>query len=890
MATWRLMFARSIGLGCLLACVGLAVAAAEDAPAPHWTRVETLPQGVTLGKLSNGLTLLVQENHAAAVATVRCYVCNTGSAFEGRWLGMGLSHLIEHQVSGGTTTQRTAEETERLINTFGGATNAYTGSSVTCYFIDCPAANVMTSIDIVADQMQHCVFEESVFKREHAVVQRELADGEVSRPRVQWTLLHETLYAEHPARVPTIGYLDVLRGATRQDCVDFYRERYVPNNQVFVGTGDVKTAEVLQRVARAWAGTPRSPETYVPMAEEPRQMAPREAIREMDGATYDLALAWPTVELSHPDLYALDVASAILTEGESARLVRALKYEQQLVLSIQSVSMTPSYVKGAFAVLATSRPATWAAAERAILEAVYRLRDEPVRPEELDKAKKQKMAELVYGRQTVQDAAESLGRGYMSARDPLFDDVYVQNIQKVTAQQVQDAARRYFVPERLNRIVIAPPGGAPKPASAGEVGQERAVRLARLPNGIRVLLQRQPRLPMVNMQAYVLGGSLVDTPETAGRAALVGAMLDQGTARRSAREIAEFFDSIGGQMSTSAGRNTVLGSMTVLRDDFPQAAAVFAECFPGATFPDEQFEKIKRLALGAIARRADSPYTQAMELFCDSLPESSPYHMLEGGKTETVERLTAADLRAYRDAYFSADNMVVAVFGDIEPEAALAVVQKHFGHVRANPDRPPIDFKRPNAIEKSIVRHKQVAKQTGMVILGYSDASLFDEKDYAALTVLDAVMSGYDYPGGWLHDELRGQGLVYVVHAMQMTGPAPGYFTIFAQTQPEKVDEVVERIRKSVERARQGNIPEDEVRRAVEMVCALHAQKNTTIAEAAQQAALDEILGLGYDYDKSFDQRIQAVTRDDLVRVARKYLGNSVLVTISPEAAKEEKP
>ncbi len=159
-----------------------------------------------------------------------------------------------------------------------------------------------------------------------------------------------------------------------------------------------------------------------------------------------------------------------------------------------------------------------------------------------------------------------------------------------------------------------------------------------------------------------------------------------------------------------------------------------------------------------------------------------------------------------------------------------------------------------------------------MVLLGYPAPSILDKKDYAAMTVLGAVMAGYRYPGGWLHNELRGAGLVYYVHAMPVTGPAPGYFEVIAQTRPDALQDVVARIQKNVERAKQGRIDEDEFRTAVERVIAMHAQENTTIADQAQQAAVDELYGLGYDYHKTFDARIKAVTLQDAVDVARKVL------------------
>ena len=126
-------------------------AADPQPPVPKYASVQHLPENVTLAKLDNGLTVIVQENHTAPVATVRCYVKNTGSAFEGRYLGAGLSHVLEHVVAGGTTVHRGEKEIEKIIASFGGVTNAYTTNDHTTFFIDCPASNAMTAIDLVAD-------------------------------------------------------------------------------------------------------------------------------------------------------------------------------------------------------------------------------------------------------------------------------------------------------------------------------------------------------------------------------------------------------------------------------------------------------------------------------------------------------------------------------------------------------------------------------------------------------------------------------------------------------------------------------------------------------------------------------------------------------------------
>lgn len=860
--------------------------AAKADAVPVYLSREQLPQAVTLAKLSNGLTVLVQENHVAPVATVRCFVKNTGSAYEGKWLGAGLSHVLEHVVAGGSTTHRDEKDISRIIDTFGGATNAFTSSDMTVYFIDCPARQAATAIELLADSMQHIKFEPKEFERELRVVRRELADGEVDRRRVLHQQLNLTVYTQHPVRHPVIGYLEVLDRTTNETIINFYRERYIPSNQVFVVVGDVKTDEVLAQIARQYRGTLRTYVTNLTLPDEPEQLTPRESIREMEGSTFDMAFAWPTIKLSHPDLYALDVAAYILAEGESSRMVRDLKYARQLVLSVHSASYTPADVQGWFGIFATAKPEQWKEAAAEIERSVYRLCDELVGPEELAKAKKQKAAELVFQTQTVQQAADQLGRNYLSAADPLFDERYVAGIQKVTAEEIRAACRRYLVPHRLNRVMIVPPGASPAKSQRAADTAETPVQLHRLPNGLRVLVKRSSQLPMVNVQAFVLGGLLVDSPETAGRSAMLAEMLDKGTAEHTALQIADYFDSIGGQLSMSAGRNTVYGGATVLRDDFPKALALFAECFLRPSFPADEYARAQRLALAAIGRRADDPHQEAFELYYNNLPAGSPYHVLEGGTKESVERLKPADLAAYHAEYFVPGNMVVTVFGDVDPQRALDLVSQEFGKLPAG-KTPTISFDRPNAIAEDIVRSKATGKDTAMIVLGFPTPSIRDQSDYAAMIVLDAITSGYSYPGGWLHEELRGAGLVYFVHAFQLTGPTPGFFTVLSQTRPDKLDEVVERIRKNLDRAKAGEITAEEFDVARRMVTALHAQEGTTMADQARQAALDELYGLGFTYDKGFDQRIERVTRDDVVAAARKYLQHSVLATTAPKNKKK---
>ena len=520
---------------------------------------------------------------------------------------------------------------------------------------------------------------------------------------------------------------------------------------------------------------------------------------------------------------------------------------------------------------------------------VNQLRDEEVSPAELARAKKQKAAELVFQHQRVQQQAESLGISYLSADDPLFDSHYTDRIQKVTAAEIREAARKYFVPARLNRVIIAPPGGAPKgPAAERESGSGK-VHFERLPNGLRVLVKRVPNLPLVNIQAHVLGGSSTDGEKLAGRAAMLADLLDKGTTRgASAADIAAFFDLIGGELSFSAGRFTFNGSATCLKEDFPKAAALFADSLLYPALPEDQFMRAKMAFIAGIENRSTEAEAEAQELFLDSLPDTSPYHVNPGGKVTTINRLTVAELKKLHDEWFLPGNMVVTVFGDIEPAAAMAIVKEHFGgpgtRSRVAGEREPVAFPADsNALAESKTVNKATGKETAMLIMAFACEGIYDKEDHAAMTVLRAILNGYSTPGGWLHNELRGEGLIYYIFTHEMTGPVPGYFVITSQPRADKLDEVVTRIRRNLDKAKHGDISDGEFRTAIEQIIGLHAQENVTIAEQARTAAVDELLGLGYDYDAKFDAQIRAVTKADVVRVARKYLTKSLLVTTTPK-------
>jgi zinc protease len=862
---------------------------AAPAEVTYATR-QGLPKGVTRARMTNGMMVLVQENHSAPVATVRCYLHNTGSAFEGKDLGAGLSHVLEHLVAGGTTTNRSEAEIRRILDSLGGQTNAYTSDSVTCFYIDCPAAGVGTAIELIADNMQNSVIPENEYLREMGVVQRELEMGEADRTRVLYNSLKQLLFTEHPVRHPTIGYLSVVQQITREQVIAFYKNRYVPQNMTFVVAGDVRTDEVLDKTLANFRNFQRTTERFDVLRDEPPQASPRSTRIEMEGNTTHLAVAWPTISLQDPELYPLDVVSFILTNGDSSRLMRRLKIDEPLAVSVTSASNTPGFVRGWFQVLAECDPANAETVRRTIFEEIERLKTEPVSEAELAKAKRQKAAEHVFHQQSVENQAEMLSESYRSTGDPLFDTHYVDRIQKVTAAEIQDVVTRFLIPDRLNSLSIEPLGSG-KAHSAEETPDETPIARTVLPNGLTVLLKRQPALPLVTIQAYARAGVLADTPETSGLASLTTELLDRGTKKYKANQIADYFDSIGGTLQLSSQTNTSYLQCAVLRDDASQALDHVYQILFEPTIPDDEFTNIRKIRLARIAARKANPQAEIMDFAARQLPATSPYGRTASGDPRAIEKLTATDCRAFHKTWFVPNNMVLSVMGDIDPAAMLKEIEGTFGKPpRSETLKLPEYPERQSPLKAEAVAHLQNQKKnTAMVLIAFPTISVRDAQTRAALDVLDSILTGGGSAGGRLHDELRGEQLVYYVFGIQMTGFAPGYFVFLAQTRPESVAEVVGRIRANLDQIARDGIREDEFENAKSKLVISHSLRNTTPAERAFQASIDELYGLGFDYEKSYPERIRRVTVADVQGAVKKYFTRGITVTTSPEPAPELK-
>ena len=844
--------------------------------------------------LENGITVVLVENHQAPIVAVRVYV-RTGSMHEQEFLGAGVSHFLEHLVSGGTTPTRTEAESRDLLDAIGAQSNAYTTVDHTCYYMATSSRFLDDALNLLSDWVMNSSITQEEFDREYEVIQREM-ETRLSNPgTVHSRLATQNMFKVHPVRHPVIGYRNLFRQLKRDDVVAYYKRRYVPDNVLVVVGGDVEKDSAVDKIRTAFAEFERRPMPTIALPSEPPQLGPREVIEKMASGQAFLRMSYRTIPLTHPDLYPLDILSYILSSGPSSRLVQRLREERGLVSGINSWSYTPgTYDGGSFGIQATLPPEKLDAAKRAIVAELNRFKTELVSDEELKRAKRQKISHHVFGLQTVEAQASSVATDILSARDPNFSRLYVDHIQGVTAEKIRDAARKYFAEDSLSITVLRPPqektaaGKAPTTEGAGG----SAIRKTLLPNGIRLLVKRNPAQPVVSIQAFFLGGVRLESAEKNGVSLFTARMMTRGTRTLSAQQIAASFDAMGGAIAGSSGNNSLYVSATCLAADFSRAMELSADVVRNPTFEEEEIERLRPQMIASVKRRSDNWHATLADHFRDRFFKTHPYRHSAAGTVASLEAIRRGDLSAFHEDFCRPSNMVLAVFGDVDPDDVIERANVLFSDwLPASKELPPAPSAEPVLTEDDeavITTHHPLAG----IMIGFPGLTIRDEKDRYAMDVLDAIVSGISLPRGWLHKELRGkeEGLVYEVHAFPFVGLEPGYFGIMAGCEPGRADEVKTIILQQIRRASTEAVADEEIQAARQTCVTADVLDRQTNAAQAMQSGLDELYGLGYDYSDRYAQGVLAVTAGDVKRVAQKYLQHYLCVTIVPEENTGDKP
>ncbi|HWX21972.1 MAG TPA: pitrilysin family protein [Candidatus Binatia bacterium] len=840
--------------------------------------IPAIPPGVKLTTLDNGLIIIVREDHSAPVVSAQAW-CMAGSIHEGRWLGAGLSHVLEHMLFKGTTT-RPGSRIDQEVQEAGGYMNAYTSFDRTVYHIDVPNTGAKVALDILCDIMQHASLPPAEMEKEKQVIVREMDMNTDDPGRRASRRLFETAYFKSPYRFTVIGYPDIFHELKPEDVLGYYQEKYAPNNVFYVVAGDVKNQEVVAQIREAYAKTKSKALPPVVLPLEPKQTAAREIIEEAPIELGHVHLAWHIPDLRHADVPILDVLATLLGNGRSSRLYQQVRERQGLVHSVDAWTYSPG-APGLLGLSALVDADKFSAARDAMLAEIEKMKAAPVAPDELSKAVKQFVSGTLSARKTMQGQAQDLGGSWLAANDLNFSERYLAAVKRVGPADLQRVAREYLSTENRTLYALLPAGTAPQTRPAAETTADHPIQRFELTNGLRLLIKEDHRLPFVEFRALFKGGVLVETAADNGITQLMGKMLLKGTRRRSAEDIAKEIESVGGHIDSYGGNNSFGVNAEVLSTDFALGLDLVADVLLNPTFPALALERERESQLAGIREQRDHLLQSASKAMRRGLFGDTGYGLDTLGTEASVQKIQAADLKAFHQKLTVPNNCVLAIYGDVDTALVRTPAEKAFGAWKpASASKPTLDS---GLLTLDSIRRVTETrdKKQAVLVIGYQGTTLHNSDRYA----LELLQESCSDLGSRLFLRIREQlGLAYYVGAQNFAGLAPGYFAFYVGTMPENAELAEKELLNEAALLRSDGLTAEELARAKAKIIGQKKIARQDLGSLAMATALDELYGLGYAHSDSEDALYEAVTLDQVKAVAQKYLKPDALViaTVKP--------
>ncbi len=826
--------------------------------------------------LDNGLTLIHQPSRAHPLVSVQAWI-RTGSIHEEQHLGSGLSHFLEHMLFKGTG-KRASGEIASEVQAFGGQINAYTSFDRTVYYIDGPSEELGHCLELLADMTLNASLPRSEVDKERDVVLREIdmtlddPDRRVARG------LFSTAFQRHPFQYPVIGLRPLFKEVGRDVLADYYNRRYHPANLILAVAGKFEPEELVTEVERHFSGFSRRPLHPVSIPEEMEQLARRESRLYGDYQTTRGMVAFKIPSLRHPDSPALDILAAIMGSGHSGKLRQRLREEQELVHGISASAWNPGH-PGLFFIQYVCAPGNSAAAEEAILETCHELAETGFTREELDKARQFALISEGQTRKTCSGLASRLGLVSAVVGDINYPRRYFEKLYDLTPEDLREAAGRTFRDDRVTLSTLMPESCRPKTRLSSAESELPPFQQKVLPNGARLLWQRDSRIPRTWIRFAGLGGCQYEADSERGATSLLVTLLNRDTEFHDAAEAALLLESSGGFMMETSGNNTFAFNIETMPDRIGEGIEALHDALFHPAFLEQTFKREQAAQVANIKELQDEILDHGRIALRQHFFGTHPFSSHPFGSIETTAGLDVAVLKNLWSRLLSGPNAVLVIAGDFQPQDILPRLETLLLKVPASGFTPQaIPFTGP-AETGQVIQHMD--REQAIVLEAYPDVGVRPEADLVG-EVLDELLS--DMSGPLFRSVREDESLAYFVGAARLLGLEFGCFYLYAGTHPDSVQAVYNCFELELQRIRDGNVTREELQSTVTRLKVQNRFSLQNPSTRAARVALNVLYGKPAMDWLDYESRLDSLTPEHLTNFANTFLvpGKRLRLTITP--------
>jgi zinc protease len=732
---------------------------------------------------------------------------------------------------------------------------------------------------------------------------------------VEEQLYHLIYPKDHPYYADVIGSHEDVEAARLNDVREFFKQYYTPNNASLAITGDFDPAKTKALVEKYFGTIPSGPPVPKINAAIPTITSERRAVVTDRVELPRVYVAWITPPIYKPGDAECDLLAQLLGGGKSSRLYKSLVYEKQIAQDVK-VQQQSLMLGSLFEIQATAKPGVKPEdLEKAIDEELTKLRNNGPTQAELDRARNVIETQVIEGLERLGGfggVADRLNQynhylgdpGYLPKDMERYNKATIADLKRVADTELKTSASVvvYGVPGK--KVIDDPPrtkeeqGSEAKETStvAGTMPDEpwrknppQAASLSaftlpvpssfKLSNGLTVLLVEQHKLPVVSAHVVVLTGSDANPVDKPGLASFAAAMLTEGTNRRSAPQIADDAAQIGSSVRSFSTADFSAASIRTLKQNVGPALDLLADVVLDPKFDSTEIERLRKQRQTNILQIKDQPVQLALGAFLREVyGPNHPYGYREIGTADSNKTISRGDMMSFWKQGYAPGNSALVLTGDLNPAEARNLAEKYFGNWKGDTRKhtpPPVDVKTTRAI---YIVDKPGAPQTFVLAGGIGVAR--SSPDYVPIEVMNNALGGLF--SSRINMNLREEhGYTYGGFSTFLYRRGPGIFAAGGGIRTDVTAPAVSEIFKEFDRIHSAPLSADELKLAKGSFALSLAGLFETSERTAGSIGELFTYDLPLDYYKNLPARIEAVTPEDVQRVAAQYVHPDTSIVVA---------
>jgi len=845
--------------------------------------------------LKNGLTLLLHEDHKAPIVAVNVWY-HVGSKNEKQGK-TGFAHLFEHLMFNGS--ENFNDDYFKVMEKIGATDlNGTTNSDRTNYFQNVPASSLDLALWMESDRMGHLIgaITQAKLDEQRGVVQNEKRQGE-NEPygQVDELIVKSTFPAGHPYSWTVIGSMEDLNAAALTDVQDWFKTYYGAANATLVVAGDINPQEALQKVEKYFGDIPSGPPISKYNVWIPKMTGSHRQVMQDRVPQSRIYKVWNVPQSGSQEGVYLDLVSDVLASGKTSRLYKRLVYDDQIATSARAF-VDLSEISGQFYLDLTAKPGEdLAKVEKAGDEELQKfLKDGPTQ-KELEKIKTQYMAQFVRGIERIGGfggKSDILAQNQVYAGDADHYKQVLKWVNEATAKDLLETARKWLsdgvyileVHPFPDYDVVKSDADRSKLPDAGTPPDAKFPKFTKtqLANGLKIILAERHEIPVVNMGLLFDAGYAADQFGLKGTASLAMNMLDEGTKKRNALQISEELESLGATLNTGSSLDMSSVNLSSLKSNLDKSLEIFADVVLNPSFPETDFNRLKKQQLAGIKQEKSSPFSMALRVFPKILygenhAYGSPF--TGSGYEETVNKLTREDLIKFQQNWLKPNNATLIVVGDITLDELIPRLEKLFK------DWKPGELKQKNIAvvpqkEKPVIYILNKPGALQSVIIGGQVTLPSSNPDEIAIGLMNDILGG-NFTSRINMNLREDKHWTYGAQSVFVAAKGQRPFITFAPVQSDKTKESIIEIQKELNGIT-GQVPIKDEERNFVVTNQVTSMAGSWETGNAVRGSLSQMVtyGLPDDHFATFAGKVKATTKEQLLEAAKKTIHPNQLVWI----------